>query len=418
MKLSSESTDKSPHFGKVYFVRRSQYELPLGHRVIEFPSPNVLAWFQDNWLSKDVRDLLIDPSSADALDDGDIPIDGLDPIERCTHRLLGKGLYGFNAVWEAMAKWGDLPPQNIADLKTFVASIEYYGEITFAEDALQCVTDDDEIEISWLLFDGNFAASHPDRVAFLLHADFRLGEAFASQGAATIADPSRDLTPSRRNAIGELHCVFLSSLDGETLGDITGSYRFEGVRLPDFAVFLRSQGIPIEKRKYGPDKPVWPEELILLRALAQSLNAPGLADLLNEAGPESINERLSPTRAFSDFRYAQKIPNFLTGDREACLADFAKLKSDIDSNRQNSQSVWIRRMRPAEIQSSKHFCQIRFHKHLTPRKGHDVPPVDYTWRYLFFDDLWVAENPIMAQSILNYASGWKVLYDAEPIGSK
>jgi len=44
----------SPEETKVYFVRRSEYELPLGHKVVEFDNKNLLEWFQEHWLSEEL----------------------------------------------------------------------------------------------------------------------------------------------------------------------------------------------------------------------------------------------------------------------------------------------------------------------------------------------------------------------------
>ena len=417
---------------KTYFVCRSQYEIPLGHRIVGFPSPSLLDWFQDNWISPELRNWLFDPPAEGAFvpthkpeskwtDEDVIPIHNYDSAHQHTEKVLNGGVYGFIAVWKAMAKWSGQPPQNAEELKRFISTIDYpEGQITFRDHALQCLTDDDEIEIAWYLFDEEFAKHHPERVAFLLHPTWQLDQKAGTETAIPATDPSRDLSGSGDPPDnGVVYCVFLSALDGMTLLDITGAYRFTGVRLPQFAGFIRSRDVPLEKKtRLHSLKPTWPEELILIRALAHSSKAEGFAEFLAEVGDEELNDKAAPARAMSDLRYSIKKPKFLTGSAKSCWEDFERLQSYIAESRKGNRTVWVREMLPPRIQTSDHFCQIRFHERLNPEQGRNYEPVNYTWSYLFFDDHWIASHSDLAQSILHYAAGWQALYKAEPIVSR
>ena len=428
---SSESTDSAEGGkGKVYFVCRSQYEIPLGHRIVEFQSSTLLDWFHDNWISDDLRKWLLDPPQEGAwvpadkpesewTDEDVIPINNYDPIHKHTEELLKGDVYGFTDVWEAMAKWGKNPPKNTNELKEFISTINYYGEITFDDGALQCLTDDDEIEIAWYLFDDGYAQRNPERVAYLLHPTWELPELAGIETSVPASDKSHDLSDSGGTPTdGVVYCVFLSAQDGMTLLEMTGTYRFSGVRLPGFAQFLRSREVPIEKTQWNSLEPTWPDELILLRALSHSTDVVGFAEFLTDLGTEVLNSKAAPARAFRDLRYRIKEPDFLAGQGRSYQKDFARLESHIEEARKENRSVWVREMLPARIQVSDHFCQIRFHERLNTKEGHDHQPVNYTWAYIFFDDHWVAANSGLAQSILHYGSGWQALYEAEPVVSR
>lgn len=426
---SSESTD-SAEGGKVFFVCRSQYEVPLGHRIVEFQSSTLLDWFHDNWISEDLRKWMLEPPQEGAwvpadkpesewTDEDVIAIHNYDPIHKHTEELLNGGVYGFTDVWEAMAKWGKTPPRDARELRKFVSTINYYGEITFDDGALQCLTDDDEIEIAWYLFDDVYAKRNPERVAYLLRPTWELPETASIETGVPASDKSRDLSDSGDTPTdGVVYCVFLSSQDGMTLLDLTGAYRFSGVRLPTFAKFLRSREVPVEKNHSDSLEPNWPDELILLRALSHSNDETSFAEFLAGLGTDVLNHRAAPARAFSDFRYKIKQPDFLAGPGRSYLDDFERLESHMEASRKENRSVWDQEMLPARIQASDHVCQIRFHERLNAKDGHDYEPVNYTWAYIFFDDHWVAANPDLAQSILHYASGWQALYEADPIVSR
>ena len=48
------------------------------------------------------------------------------------------------------------------------------GEIRYEPHALQVLTDDDEIELAYYIFDDHYLGEHPGRAAYLLHRDWKL----------------------------------------------------------------------------------------------------------------------------------------------------------------------------------------------------------------------------------------------------
>jgi hypothetical protein len=404
MQAESAPTDAA---GKVYFVCRSQHEAPLGHRIIEFHAPDVLGWFQRHWLDpKQQKELRL--RSAD---------DGMpDWSHERTKQLLKGSVYGFEEVWLAMAKWGDTPPKDYAELKHFVGTIDYYGEsITYRDHAIQCVTDDDEIDIAWHLFDEEFAKAYPERVAFLLHKDWKVDVQAAAEGSKPAEANGTLLNEAPNDEAklkeGAVYCVFLSAHDGMTISEITGTFRFEGVRLPEFGNFLRTATVPVKDTQWSWKEATWPAELILVRALLQTTEEKHLGRVLSQANPDFLNARLGAAGAAANWRFSSKKPELLIGDRQASARDWKLFEAYLQGERKQGRTHWLDRMQPPLVQSSEHFCQIRFLLRSTSSgSGKDPDRISGTWAYLFFDDIWAAAHPELAQSILHYGSGWQVLY--------
>ena len=86
----------------VYFIYRSEYESPLGHRLVEFPNDNLLEWFQELWEWSRVE--------------GNEPWD-------CDEVFLGGGVYGFGSLIEPLRELKSLKSET--QLKRFLNKAEY-----------------------------------------------------------------------------------------------------------------------------------------------------------------------------------------------------------------------------------------------------------------------------------------------------
>ncbi|GAA5496478.1 hypothetical protein Rhal01_02662 [Rubritalea halochordaticola] len=388
---SSDDTKKTPQGqGKVYFVYRSEYEYPLGHRVVSFDSPNLLEWFKDHW----VRERRWNDDLA----------------EKRTEKILQGHVYGFEDVWEAMWDQRKDPPQNLEQLREFIESIDYFeGELCYQDGAIECLTNNDDIDISWYLFDEQYAQENRDRVAYLLHDDWRLPESVTSGVGPFPGGPAKELSEGSLEAQqGSVYCLFLSALDGQTLSDITGAYRFKGVSLPDFAEFLRGQSVRIEETAWGTQRPEWPEELLLLRALVQQSQEQGLEDFMAKVDSKLINQEMTQARPLNDLRHSVSRPELMTGDAEACARDLESLRAYVKEQEKNSSQAHDYQTL-SRLQLSPHLCQIRFDTEEV-RKDTKRVTSRSTKAYLFFDDQWATSHPDLAQSLLHYARGWQVLH--------
>ena len=182
-RFSNDSDSKRDEAGSVYFVLRSEYEAPLGHRVVEFCDESVLDWVQNHWPNKELI-------KAIRRGDDEVP-------DRRMNEIFGFDVCGFYSVWEAMAAWGKTPPSTEEELAKFFRRIDYgEGELIAIDHAIQAYSDDDEIEICWYLFDRHFAQQFPERIAFLLQDDWRLPEEFSAEGLLLDVEKVRELNPT------------------------------------------------------------------------------------------------------------------------------------------------------------------------------------------------------------------------------
>lgn len=400
----------------VHFVCRSQYEAPLGHRIVRFQEPDVLTWFQNHWIGND-EGWLRDPSLRDHLPD-DLPPSDWDDADyqelyyQRTLSLFGGKVMGFNAIWDAMRTWGSAPT-DLEYLETFLSTFHYpEGEMTFHPHALQTITDDDQIDIAWYLFDDEFANAHPERISYLLHPTWDFpSTSSASEGSLLTTDSLRKLDIKPGLGKGATYCVFLSATDGETLNDITGTFRVDGVRLPEFSDHLCRQSVSLKTTKWDWLAPTWPEELIQLRAFLLSKPDKSLSEVIGEADCETLYRRLSFPRGLLDFRYEEKNPSVLTGNRQDCEDDWQRLREFLKTRTEEAHSSWRRTEHPPLVQATPHFTQVRFRSHYSTKKeltwSHQW---NQTWACLFFDDLWAGAHPKIAESLLHYGGSWRLLY--------
>lgn len=396
--------------GKVYFVCRSEYESPVGHRIVELPGDSVLGWFQQEWPDAEMRDQILSPDQTGAFvaDDGSsspIPTYNYDAIEEHIATTLGGTVYDMLSIWKAMAKWGPEPPKTKADFEKFVASIDYDGDpIAFHEHGLQTVTDDGTIEIAWYLFDDAFIREFPERTAYLTHKDWQLPSTFESSGRdVTLKNAAWNPEDLDANAEGLTYCVFICGHDRSTIRDISGTWLFSGIRIPELANHFRQTPLPLDEGGW----PRWPPEILLTRALIQTSKANTLGDFVKEVANSSTRSELW-TMAPVVSSLIHKNPRFLAGHAEQSEADLSELMGYLEPN---PDPVWTHSLQPLLTQASPHMCQVRFCNQI----GYtDIaePAFDLLSSFIFFDDLWIAANPQLAESILRYATrGGEVLID-------
>ena len=118
---------------KVYFVCRSEYEAPLGHRLVEFEAPDLLTWFQRNWLPEEEKQALLSPEVDGVWGPGEKPemeweddeveliYDYREAQER-TERLFQGPAEGFLSVWQAMARWEEAIPSTWDEFAKFIGT--------------------------------------------------------------------------------------------------------------------------------------------------------------------------------------------------------------------------------------------------------------------------------------------------------
>ncbi|HEY9774254.1 MAG TPA: hypothetical protein V6C81_10685 [Planktothrix sp.] len=339
----------------VYFVYRSPYDDPNLNRVKRFDDDlNVLTWFQRIWK----------PADPDA-------------AFEYAKKLLGFDVYGFSSLFEEIQTNNLRAPQTWEELGEYLKKYLYVEEKLIADPhVIQVLTNDDEIQLAYYIFDDRYVEYNPDRASFLLH-DWRLPETFSQKSNFERTEPTFEITPSGHSE-GSTYFVFIGCPDGGNLTDYRYSWRFDGVRLPEFAQFLLSTA-PDFHREEGQ----WPVELL---AVWQRLDAdtPDLEPVLESMGslPWMHMETQYDKFAGSDLLDTRDdVAKFIESCPPEKTADLSKTKS----------------------QFSKHIAQLSVHVSQTQ------PQLDWYHRWFFFDDLWASEHQDLANAILCYGNQWDVL---------
>ena len=339
----------------VYFVYRSHYEGPSGKHVRRLEADSVLGWFQGVW------------ERAKQADDA----------SEWVKAEIGADVYGFASIFEAARKHSLPAPTSDQSLKSYLEEHLYVeGEIRYKPHALQVLTDDDEIELAYYIFDDHYLGEHPGRAAYLLHEDWRLpttsGERlYAPSIEAKTIEPSGDWT-------GTTYLAFLAFYDSLNLTDlaIVGPWRIDGVRMPHLTDYLRIA---------TPDKE-WPFELKLLRS---QLPPDG-------AGKASLLTALERATRFPVLQIGGSMPTSKIGlgTVEQARAELEGILGSIGQQEDTADSL------KSMVSSGDHIAQLCLHL------GSEV---EMYHQWFLFDDLWAGHHPDLAEGVLSYAKRWNVL---------
>jgi len=241
---------------------------------------------------------------------------------------------------------------------------------------LQVLTDDDEIELAYYIFDDRFLAEHPGRAAYLLHEDWRLpltpGQRPYGPGIET------KVIESSGCGTGTTYLAFLAFYDSLNLTDldVEGPWRIDGVRVPQLTDYLRS-ATPGEE---------WPFELKLIRSQLppDGHGGAGLKTALERATLFPVHEitnKMDPTQ-------------WGLGAVAQARVEFDGLLDRIASK--------DRRYDPSKslVSMSDHIAQLCLHTGWEDGMYH---------QWFLFDDLWASGHPDLADGVLRYAKRWDVL---------
>jgi uncharacterized protein (TIGR02996 family) len=340
----------------IWFVYRSPYDGPTSKHVQRIEGHDtLLSWFQSIWRG------FTDSKEADAY----------------TRELLGTEVPSFEYLLTRIAE-DDIPaPQTDGELAR-VDGMGVQAEVLVGPDTIQALDDDDELSMAMYWFTDAFAAKHPERVAYLLHADWRLPEAVGPGGFSPLPGVRDAGTFSGE---GELYLTELFWADSTDLEGLSGAARVRGMRLPDFVPWLLGL-----TSKEAEDTDV---------DMAYFLHGP-LADLLGEGeGLEASFRRalreqpgdIVTWNAYSDWLAEQGLPR----------AELRLLGLAIEKVAEGRETKV-----PPLIQVGPH------HVAASICRGGSDSPYD---QWLLFDDVWASGNEGLAQSILAYAWRYDVLSD-------
>jgi hypothetical protein len=327
--------------------------------------------------------------------------------------------YGFGSLFEAIGKYRLGAPETSEHLDLILAEHLYVeGEIHFRPHAIQVLTNDNELDVAYYIFDDHFLKEHGSVATFLLRESWELPTSSCA-GVFSHSEPCTTL-PDGTVSSGTVYCSFHAEHgSGGQLSDDVGAWSIPGIRLTDLPRYLASR-VP------GVDIPLdnsWPSELLLLRS--QLLNSQSdvsseeaalLKALQNDASDN--NSWLRYERWCADHGSANMGQILLLRAFGFCARypvcamtggniDWSSGEKTIGLGKDEIvgfETVQRLNNDPAKslIQVDSHIAQASIH---TDRWG----SVDLYNRWILFDDLWAAANADLANAILRYGNRWDVL---------
>jgi hypothetical protein len=386
----------------VFFVYRSQYETPVLNQLKIFSDATVFDWFKRNW------------KGAESYDES----------TKIARELIGIDVYGFDSIFEAIGEHQIGSPEDEQALARILEKHLYVeGELKFEPHCIQVLTDDDELDVAYYIFDDIFLEQNRDKADFLLARDFELSTNFENDSAqeSLCVDAELNLIETTGSGEGLLFFASLSEYgSGGNLSEIDGGWVIKGLRLPDLPEFLASVLPAQGEIGYAPS------ELLLLRSQLFSSGCYGTdAPPINQEHSEKLLETPTNRKAWQTFFSEHIDPaeakiDILEKALVACAqfpVVFLGYEYDWNFNSGklisvSKEEVWERlrfdhepRNDPSKmkLQVDEHFAQVSIH---TDRWNNAL---DLYNRWIFFDDLWAAKNPNLANSILRYATRWDML---------
>ncbi len=378
----------------VYLVYRSPYDDPAGKRLKRFEDDTVLDWFRNHWF--------------------DLAHDDTDDRLRA---LLGFDVYGLHSLFDRAAEHDLPPPEDDDELKEYLNEHLYSeGPILYEPHLLTVQTDDDELQVCYYLFDDVYLARHGKRAAYLLHEGWRLPAGHADSWFFEPDEPTEKWGPAGKGR-GTTYIAINAYFDSGNLEDLGTADRIDGVRIPDLARYLC--GLNPSRARGG----------LLLFARAQLLAAPLTDDPVEPGFRQALLDQPrdeASWNAYSDWLVEQGLRPAGLALLEQALKAVARcpfsylpdavwggpLKSgSVPQVRAALKGVLDKHPPHSEFTPDPAKCHIQVEEHLAQLCLHtgSWDGVDLYQQWIFFDDLWAAAHPDLANGILRYQRCWDVL---------
>jgi uncharacterized protein (TIGR02996 family) len=345
----------------VHFVSRSHYDGPTGLHHRRFDDATVVDWFRNRW-------------------------EGINSDERADRRgqqLLGTRVYSFWKLFTGIEDQALPPPRT---MRALAESLEeaglYINEIRTSPGLLQVFTDDDEIELAYYFFDDSYLAKHGARAAYLLHGDWKMPP---DVGAGGFKPAERTQRVGKGKGDGTTYLVFHDVWDSGNLTDIEGGYRIDGVRLPGLVQYLTRNEPPDVGCSFHYDMKALRSQLLPEGKKAKAPEDPFLF-AIREAPDDD-----GRWGVFSDWLEER-------GERSAGVFMLERALRGVSRQPLESYPNWKFNPKKSLIQVEDHVAVLC--RNVSPKCFH---------QWYFFDDLWAAAHPDLANGLLRYARRWDVL---------
>jgi hypothetical protein len=245
---------------KIYFAFRSGYEKTTRHTKV-FEANSVLDWFQSNW-------------------------DTFQGEYMCEKEVLGVHVYGFPIEDDDLDYGQKIPaPKSLSKLKADIETFIYSNEVKVHANCVQILTDDDEIELSWYVFDEIYAEKHPEKIA--IWTQEYLPQTYGSVGKL-LGNKCIEIVP-KGNGKGCIYYGSSSCYDSGNLDGLEGLYKINNVRVDTFLQYLRNNPIPIQT-KGEEEEDFGLYELSFIKYVAQQLPNASFNEILEYLGRVPMTE--------------------------------------------------------------------------------------------------------------------------------
>lgn len=337
----------------VYFVYRCDDVGPSDLHRRRFDDFTVLEWFRRVWR----------------------PIHDVNEAHAYADQLLGVQ-FGLGSIFVDAADADTPPPRSMEDVRNAFDSSIVPTALVHEEHCLQVLNDNDEPDSVVYFFDDAFVAKHPHLTAYLLHGG-PLPDGAGEPGWAPSDPAIREHSPWQRVA-GEGR-IYAFARVHQTYGEFYGELgvgdvvTFDGLRLPQFCRWLM---------RYDADDwgHAWGELNVALAAndLGEDDQERAFLAALREQPDDEVS-----WRAYADWLMERDGPS--PGARLLRLA----------LRRQNG--LYDPDPGRNVVRVGEHVAEA----FVASGKGCD--------HLFFFDDLWGAAHPVLADALLRYATRWDVL---------
>jgi len=247
----------------VHFVYRSHYEGPTGLLRRRFDDATLLDWLRRHW-------------------------EGIPNPDRARERVrevLGSQVYTFDRLFTAITAASLPSPRSVHAAGEVLREHLYINEIAASPHLIEVLTDDDEIELAWYLFDDAYLRKGAARASFLLRDDWKLP---VEIGAGGYRPRERTTRIGKIRGEGATYLIFHDFWDSGNLDDLEGGYRIDGIRLPQLAQYLACQEIPDRGCCFHYDMPVLRSQLFPAEQKTQAPEDPFLLAIRETPEDESL----------------------------------------------------------------------------------------------------------------------------------
>lgn len=314
---------------KIYFAYRDGYT--PGNRITKvFEADSVFDWFVSNW-------------------------EHLNDTSEKVEALLGFRPYGF-PFSDTESEEPVEAPEDMDELAEHIETYLYSNEVEHDEHSIAVQTDDDEIQLVWLVFDEVAVRENPDETTIWLEP--HLSQTFSDSPVATPL-PATTVTPAGTGA-GKTYFGFSNIYDGDNIGGLEGLFSISGVRVPELADYFRNA--------------------------------------------ETVSDDDSSTYGNTELAFLQRMAQLhpeLNG--ETLFSEMAKYPMSVvveGSDTQEIADLDLETLADMELGNDPEKCSVRYSPHLVELNTNNV---DVFYNYVvIFDDLWLNANPQLGKSIAHF----------------